>query len=203
MGGPTVPAPPVVDERAGPCRRLAAGDVLRGEAAQPPRVLQFVETVFAVAAIPVQLGDRLQRITDVGYQHRIFPHRVGIEHRIFGQRQPKLPVGIAALASQCAANAPAHNHNAPLRRPADELQMIFDYLAALCIGPAPVTATELSRNQPLNVLRLAQPQQVRLLSLLGFYQNAFVAIAAIATNYRRTPATQFVEHPAKPGLRMH
>jgi hypothetical protein len=30
--------------------------------------------------------------------------------------------------------------------------MIFDDLAALCIGPASVIATELSCNQPLNVV---------------------------------------------------
>lgn len=36
MGGPTVPAPPVVDQRTGPRRRLAADDVLCGETAQSP-----------------------------------------------------------------------------------------------------------------------------------------------------------------------
>ena len=41
------------------------------------------------------------------------------------------------------------------------------------------------------------------LALLELHQNAFVAIAAVATHDRRTPVTQFVEQPAKSGLRMH
>ena len=48
------------DQRAGPGHGLAAVDVLRGEAAQAPLVLQLVEGVLRIGAVPVELPDGLQ-----------------------------------------------------------------------------------------------------------------------------------------------
>lgn len=43
VGSAAVPTPPVVDQRTRACRGLAAVDVLRGEAAHPPLILQLVK----------------------------------------------------------------------------------------------------------------------------------------------------------------
>jgi hypothetical protein len=51
MGRPAVPTPPVVDQRASARDGLAAVDVLRREAAQPPLVLQLVEGVLGIGAV--------------------------------------------------------------------------------------------------------------------------------------------------------
>ena len=60
VGRPAVPAPPVVDQRTGACRGLAAVDVLCGEATHSPLVLELVKSVIAIGTVSVELPDRLR-----------------------------------------------------------------------------------------------------------------------------------------------
>jgi len=52
--------PPVVDQGHQAAHNPAALKILGSEPSPPPLVLQFIEAVFAVATIPVMLGNRKQ-----------------------------------------------------------------------------------------------------------------------------------------------
>ena len=63
LGGPAIPAPPVVHERDGSGTGLAALDVLGREAAPAPLVFQLVKAILTVSSVPVKLSESVQRIT--------------------------------------------------------------------------------------------------------------------------------------------
>ena len=80
VGGTAVPTPPVVDQRAGPRRCLAALDVLRGEAAHAPLVFQLVEAVLAVRTVAVELPHGLDRHLGVRDHDCVLPQALGFVH---------------------------------------------------------------------------------------------------------------------------
>src|SRR5258708_40007269 len=55
---PHVDRPPVVDECGDACHCLASVPVVSGETCPSPLVLQLIEVVFRVPAVPVVLRDR-------------------------------------------------------------------------------------------------------------------------------------------------
>ena len=78
-----------------------------------------------------------------------------------------------------------------------QLQAVFDHLATLLVRLAPAIALELARHQALHIGRLAQAQQVGLVALFQSEQDAFVAVARIATHQRRALFSQLVEQMAQ------
>ena len=73
VSGAAVPTPPVVDQRTRACRGLAAVDILRGEAAHLPLVLQLVKAVLAISPVAVELPYGLDGVGHVGDHHRVLP----------------------------------------------------------------------------------------------------------------------------------
>ena len=73
MGQSHVPAPPVVDQGHGPCREIAAFQVVGGVATPAPLVDQLIKAVFAIGTIAVELADGVERMVGVGHQHRVLP----------------------------------------------------------------------------------------------------------------------------------
>ena len=69
---PDEQAPPIVDERYGPGGELATVQVVRGESAPPPSVLQFVKRVFGIGTVPVHLPERQNPIVQVGDENHVF-----------------------------------------------------------------------------------------------------------------------------------
>lgn len=63
--------PPVVDQRHGTRRQLATMQIVRGEAAPAPLVLELVEGVLGVGAVAVELAERedfvVQVVTSTAY----------------------------------------------------------------------------------------------------------------------------------------
>src|SRR5260370_37886894 len=66
-------APPVVDQRQNARQQTAAFEIMRGEAAPTPLVLQLVERVLAVCPIAVQLTERQDLAVERGHQCSVFP----------------------------------------------------------------------------------------------------------------------------------
>src|SRR5260370_18424977 len=66
-------APPVVDQRHTARQQPAAFEIMRGEAAPTPLVLQLVERVLAVCPIAVQLTERHDLAVERGHQCSVFP----------------------------------------------------------------------------------------------------------------------------------
>ena len=67
--------PPVVDERDEARHELAAGQIAGGKASPAPLVLQFIEGIFAIGAIAVELGS----CGDISIEHQPQTgHRVGV-----------------------------------------------------------------------------------------------------------------------------
>src|SRR5207245_3736108 len=66
-------APPVVDQRHTARQQPAAFEIMRGEAAPTPLVLQLVERVLAVCPIAVQLTERQDLAAERGHQRGVFP----------------------------------------------------------------------------------------------------------------------------------
>ena len=70
-------APPVVDQRHTARQQPAAFEIMRGEAAPAPLVLQFVECVLAVCPIAIQLTERQDLAVERGHQTRTNNMSVG------------------------------------------------------------------------------------------------------------------------------
>lgn len=68
-----VPTPPVVDQRHRPRREVAALQILGGITAPAPLILEFIESIFAIGPIPVQLADGFCRVVSVADQDGVFP----------------------------------------------------------------------------------------------------------------------------------
>src|SRR5260370_35346891 len=66
-------APPVVDQRHTARQQPAAFEIMRGEAAPAPLVLQLVERVLAVGPIAIQLTERQDLAVERGHQRGVFP----------------------------------------------------------------------------------------------------------------------------------
>jgi hypothetical protein len=96
------------------------------------------------------------------------------------------------------------NHNAARLAPATQAQRVFDGLPALAgvCGARPVLAPEQPLDQPLDVGRLAQPQQVAQVSLLAHVDDVFVAVAAVTSDECRSPLAEFIEQSRHRGLRV-
>jgi hypothetical protein len=95
-------------------------------------------------------------------------------------------------------DAPAQHHHAPRLAPAAQAQFVFDGLPALAGlgGARPVLAPEQPLDQPLDVGRLAQAQQVAQISLLAHVDDVFVAVAAVPAHQRWRLVAEFIEQPA-------
>jgi hypothetical protein len=85
---------------------LAAVHVLRREAAPSPLVLQFVEAVFAIAPIAIQLSDRSDVVLGIGHQHRVFPQLRAVLDAVMRQRQYQLTVISFGRHSNLVLQAP-------------------------------------------------------------------------------------------------
>jgi len=66
-------APPVVDQRHTARQQPAAFEIMRGEAAPAPLVLQLVERVLAVCPIAIQLTEGQDLAVERGHQRGVFP----------------------------------------------------------------------------------------------------------------------------------
>src|ERR1700730_10479911 len=66
-------APPVVDQRHTARQQPAAFEIMRGEAAPTPLVLQLVERVLAVCPIAIQLTEGQDLAVERGHQRGVFP----------------------------------------------------------------------------------------------------------------------------------
>ena len=189
------------------CRGLAAVDVLRGEAAQAPLVLQLVEAASltnpAVGTVAVELADGLHGVRRVGDQHRVLPQPLTFVHAWACQVQLELLAVYAPLSRDAAFDALAHDDQAALLAPTVKLQFIFNHLAALVVRTAPVLPRELLAYQALHVGGLVQAQQVGLAPALQLQlqQDAFVAGAEVTPDQGWTPAlgaiAQLIEQPAQ------
>src|SRR5260370_14245099 len=87
-------APPVVDQRHPARKKPAAFEIMRGEAAPTPLVLQLVERVLAVSPIAVQLTERQDLAVERGHQCSVFPD-LPIRPD-FGKAEPRLN-GVAVI----------------------------------------------------------------------------------------------------------
>src|SRR5437588_12854214 len=66
-------APPVVDQRHTARQQPATFEIMRGEAAPAPLVLQLVERILAVCPIAIQLTERQDLAVERGHQRGVFP----------------------------------------------------------------------------------------------------------------------------------
>src|SRR5437763_7673299 len=66
-------APPVVDQRYTARQQPAAFEIMRGEAAPAPLVLQLVKRILAVGPIAIQLTERQDLAVERGHQRGVFP----------------------------------------------------------------------------------------------------------------------------------
>ncbi len=49
---------PVIDERHHACHESTPGKILGGEAAPAPLIFQFIEVVFGIGPVTIELGER-------------------------------------------------------------------------------------------------------------------------------------------------
>jgi len=87
-------APPVVDQRHTARQQPAAFEIMGGEAAPAPLVLQLVERVLAVCPIAIQLTECQDLAGERGHQGGVFPD-LPIRPD-FGQAEPRLS-GVAVI----------------------------------------------------------------------------------------------------------
>ena len=66
-------APPIVDQRHGAGEQPAAREVLRREAAPASSVFRFIDHVFRVSPVTVQLPERQDLIVQRSHQRAVFP----------------------------------------------------------------------------------------------------------------------------------
>ena len=71
LGQPHKQAPPVVDERNEASHELAAGEIAGGKARPAPLVLQFIEGIFAIGAIAVELRERQNLLVQGSNEHAV------------------------------------------------------------------------------------------------------------------------------------
>ena len=71
-GQPQEDRPPVVNLSHDASGDLTTSEVLGGEAAPAPLILEFIEPIFGIGSIPVMLSQGRDIIAKRGDQHRIF-----------------------------------------------------------------------------------------------------------------------------------
>ena len=110
--------PPIGGERDDAGHELAAFNVVGGETAPAPLVLQFVEVVLGIAAVAIELGDGEQLAFQRGHQHGVFPRltaRVPFDKAQLQRRFALVRVAAGGtLGQQHLAQAPAQQHDAAL-----------------------------------------------------------------------------------------
>src|SRR5437868_14685921 len=87
-------APPVVDQRYTARQQPAAFEIMRGEAAPAPLVLQLVERILAVGPIAIQLTERQDLAAERGHQRGVPPALPIRPDR--GKAEPRL-TGVAVI----------------------------------------------------------------------------------------------------------
>src|SRR5438477_10169459 len=90
-------APPIVDQRHTARQQPAAFEIMRGEAAPTPLVLQLVERVLAVCPIAVQLTERQDLAVERGHQRSVF--RTGLD---WTHKYPPIAAAVASLGARQA-----------------------------------------------------------------------------------------------------
>src|SRR5215472_251036 len=108
--------PPIGSEGDDAGHELAAFDVVGGEAAPAPLVLQFVEIVLGIAAAAVELGDGQQLGLQRGHQHGVFPSLATRVHL----DKAELPWGVVRSWGGAMGQAPAQQHDAALPTPSEQ-----------------------------------------------------------------------------------
>ena len=113
--------PPVVDQRHPSCRQLATVQVVRGEAAPAPLVLQLIERVLGIRAIPVELAQAENLIVGVGHQHGVL---------IAGNTLSSLSIRLDKRQQLLALILPGH-HDPAFSLPAGERKLAIFTLPTL------------------------------------------------------------------------
>src|ERR1035438_6027325 len=129
--------PPVVDERRDTRHHLASLPVVGGETGPCPLVLQLVEVVFRVPAVPVVLRDSPHLVLQRGHQHGVLIQYAPIRRfgQIQGQLFGRLLFGLLLLRDSFAQWSSQH-HYAPFLGPSAQLQLRVQTLPLLpCIHP--------------------------------------------------------------------
>ena len=92
-------------------------EILGGEAAPAPVVLELIERVLAIGAVAIELGQGQDLGLDRGHQDRDFVDLALAVGRDFEKRQPQLAV-VMVRHRQLARQAPAQQHHPPRPAPA-------------------------------------------------------------------------------------
>jgi hypothetical protein len=192
--------PPVVDQRHRARRQLAAMQVVRGEAAPAPLVLELVEGVLRVGPVAVELAEREDFVVQVGDQHGVLVAGDALAALAVGldEAQQLLTVVLAGRRASRPAGAAQHDHTT-LVLPAGECQRAVDPFPALT-GIGPARDPEQTLDVALDVLRQAQLEQVGLRARFELAHDAVRPEAAIAAHHLRfVIGGQFIEDLEQPG----
>jgi hypothetical protein len=180
-------APPVIGQRRDAGHEAAAFNILGGETAPAPMVLELVERIFRVGAVAVHLGGGEDFARERGHQHRVFVNdRVVGE---FGEAQTQL-FGIAPLDHGEIGFDLAAQHDGPARAaPALQTQAGLGPLPTLA-GFAPVGPAHQAFDGFLDPWGHPQLEQIGDALLLGPRHVGLRAPVAVAANDARPVRTR-------------
>src|SRR5207253_2226497 len=174
-------APPVVDQRYTARQQPAAFEIMRGEAAPAPLVLQLVKRILAVGPIAIQLTERQDLAVERGHQRGVFPD-LPIRPDL-GKAEPRLS-GVTVIddRQRTFQLAPQQN-DPPLPAPTFQPQTGLLALPALA-GIRLVSLGHPPLRGPTDILR--RPQAARIPQ---------VALHAIGQDPRAAPGDVNPEQP--------
>ena len=200
LGQPREQVPPVVDEGDDAGGETAAREVLRGEAAPAPLVLQLVERVLAVGAVAIELAEADDLGIERGHQGGVLVRLARLQRR---RKRQQRPVGIGEAHRLAVAFDPsAHQHDPARPRPARQLQRGLDALPALP-GVGPVAAVGEALDGALDVLGQPQPHQIgQALGLASRHQRIGGKTLVGAQHFRPAVAADALEQRPQPRRRM-
>ena len=126
--------PPVVNERDEAGHELAARQIAGGEACPAPLILQFVEGVFAVRPIAIELSERQNLLFKGSNEHAVFVDLALLPD--LDEAERKLAVVIAPGHGHALLQPAAQDDHLALTAPAFQPQRFVPALPALAgIGP--------------------------------------------------------------------
>ena len=192
LGKPHEQRPPVVDKRHEPCHQSAARQVLRGEAAPAPLILQLVEGVFGISPIAIELSKGEDLVRSRGDQHGILG-TVG-RHVALNEGEPLL-IGILSSAQPLAREGPAQHHPASGAAPPRQHQRAVDAFPA---GARlfPRGGAEERLDEGLDRVRETQLGEIGLVTSLSFPQDRLIAKGHVPSQYGRA---RRLRHGIQPG----
>ena len=182
IGQPPEQRPPVVDERDQAGDDPAALQVVGGEAGPAPVVLQLVEGIFAVAAIPVELSQRADLEVEGGDEHAELPHRRAVLG--IGPEQLTLAAVGGDRHGHRLLQPAAQEDHPPLPAPPLQAQLRLPAPPALA-GILPVAGAHRLLQETAHPARQAQLEQVVHPLLLAAAHVALAAPVLVAAHQRR------------------